>query len=658
MNGSSGSTGSRKNSRQKLFRIQDVKMWDMLRKKLSLSSSESITVPQGLSADKRSLFLCKSPHVCHRLIFLRELVDSCFQMDAQVALTLIPTMITRLAMDSEDDVRESLMLTLSPVAGFVLQADYEVGMNVVSLDLIDTALKVFKSDISPGVRRAAARALVDLSCHLNIVKCGPLVLIPVLGELSSDSADQRALVLDFFGYSATAMGPELVEGCMIAHLRARAEDDAARVRSAAVVALAKISATISAESTRTRVLPIFVFLCGDSDISVRLNCVIHFHEILQVVGGSESLSAIYEAFLNDSSPTVRQSAEFFIGYQLVLLPSTVQEYESMLDRYVCVCDSEIESHAHFARAFGGILKNNTDSWSSHLMHVLPQLSNSPDCDARRSIAASLPLIAAEFKPENMSHILISIMALLADDDISVSTRAVLSATGLMEFFDPDNQERVKRWIVKQVEDPLTYGISRWKFRECVASQLKYFASRNDLGKNVLRLWSLLVQDSYSCVREAAIACASDIWLSLESDQDRTKLSEGLVACLGFSSKASDRQACIKITSNLYHSKQIPIGSIEKFFVPCLVRLAGDPAVTVRTRWAKEIGEHLRVGSGKLCRNRLLITAAIPLLTDPDREVARLMAHVSLSPLVDLEVIKSLDLIADKSDLSLVDFIFS
>ena len=602
-------------------------MLNLLRQKFAFGEvKQQVVIDETLTYDQKLVDFAKSDIVIQRLVCVREFVEGCFSSGFYISSTILLPLIRILATDSDTQVRSECFDQLSELAGYLLQADYDVGYSLMCDVLIPCALNGLSHDPQAMNRQDAGLALVRLCSHMRSEDKFDRIVSPVISRLFASSEEsQRMLLVELLGLLSCAIGEPLTSNELVPVLVQHSKDASSIVRGAVVMSIGEIS--------NISLLDTFFSLCNDSDPIVRHACLKVFPTLLNSASIDILCPIFIESFLTDIS--VSKLATSQIGHVLAAAP----HFPALVELYVSAVHSPQSDIFKLAEPFPKIVEKVDDLTLFSTVFSCFQTFSNPR--VRLSVTLAIPILYVRHVGWDLFT---PVLALLSDENLAVSTAMHKNILELIEFFSKNQIETVLKWFHKTL-----LLDSKWRRRLLVANVLGPLIDslrvsqdeiffRHVFWKRILPIYIHLVSDK-SCVEVSKSALESTRSVLNSFDPNSVRLGQ-FCTCInqffGFSEESIDRQIYIQIAGNFANSRNISEFFSSKF-IPRSIQLSHDSSVTVRSTWAIEIPPLLRAAGGKWSGNLPLVLAAHAMLTDPDAEVVRLVSRVTFTPMDEMSV---------------------
>jgi hypothetical protein len=599
---------------------------NLLRKKLSFDeSSTPPMIDENMSPRSRFETLVRSESLVQRLVCLKELNETVYDLGMQCTVEMVVPAIVKLISDPDMQTRCHVLDSFTSLVSYLLQEDFDTGFLLVSEVFVPAVIRRLWEEKSATVRYHVVSCVSHLCAHLRSSDLGELILVPLVSRLSMEKDDDtRASLTEALGSISTSLGEQLTSQYIVAELCCLAEDSSPHVRRSVVYSIRALSG-IGSE----RLVPVFVGLCGDTDESVREECAEVYGSVVGWLGGVDS-SRIFHSLLHDSSLTVRSVANRQLGS--VILNSD-ECMELLIDEYIASKDSVHNST--FCGVFEKLILLDSRMENLEKFNIkFSTLIRSPNPIVAKCIIESLTPGVWEYV-QSISPLDGDLILQLFDHEHDSVREAVFRALPvLIQHQSPEQVnaviQRVLAIVTHSETDPVT-TVRNKRFRIAIAETFPDWLTFVPI-EFVAQIWTGILIDSYSVIRDHAIR-STEFVLTAQSPSLRSLLGlcHQLCTSLGSSRLASRRQTFLRIIRRIMNSPNLPDWLIDDVFQEKLSRLSTDPVSVVRTTWAKEIVPHLRVSTGRFGRNTQLVIMAHNLLLDPDLEVVRIVAKVPLSP---------------------------
>lgn len=270
---------------------------------------------------ERARFFANSQLGVQRVVFGKEICSMCYQMPTceSAYQHLIQPFLSKLAWDSDADVRRQILLQFGDLSGFLIQSNPDVGYAFVLASLVPVFPTLLLDPNYKETRQEAADSLLVLSSHLRLQERTDYALRTVLSLSNDQDEEARSLSAYLLNGLAPTLTRELcVEFCAI-QLLALAEDPKAGVRKSVLINLKDVAQCAGEKFCQTRLLDTYRRLCSDTNYTVRRCAAEQLPLMVEWTHQFEECISIAMKLHDDTNKMVHLSLCQHCGYILVAL---------------------------------------------------------------------------------------------------------------------------------------------------------------------------------------------------------------------------------------------------------------------------------------------------------------------------------------------------
>ncbi|KAM3131474.1 hypothetical protein pb186bvf_016404 [Paramecium bursaria] len=558
----------------------------MLPEAMTKQIDDGVFIEESSAKKLEKLLSLKECSYKERLAYVKHLSEL-IQEIGEDAITNLNLIIQSILEDA-DEVKKSFIAQMKQLQE-ILQTPL-----LIKQHIIFPLMELLKST-NVDIKELAGRQLVWVTPILSDVDRGNIILTQVIQMAHDDNnEDNVKTAIKLFGELAYVFGQELSESFIAFEILSKGEDPKQPICKEAVLQIANVSAAVSIDFMKNRLLPFYQRKTEDRSWHTRKACVDVIVKLAEVQQ-KENLEFATQrmiALLDDQNKWVKQGAYKNLGKFIMLFENDPKPNEKLLEYYLKMVDADVreleqdnEIVIDCAQYFPAVLIIYK-KWPL-MQKVFQKLIVHKDKRVRLPLASSMHELAKVLGSETAYNDLLKIVEQFLLDQADEIKYGVIQNIGkFFDYIDYDKRETLIDIVMLIQKDK---NKNNWRIRELIAKQIGHFAqvfNEETVFQTIMPISIKLCYDNVYTVRKQA---AKQIYSLYEKFQDSERLQPLISNIHGFAS--SDlyyiRQSFVYMCRNL-----LKYDSFNIHFLEFLVKLGQDDIKNVRICVAKVLRKYL------------------------------------------------------------------
>jgi serine/threonine-protein phosphatase 4 regulatory subunit 1 len=501
--------------------------------------------------------------------------------------------------------------------------------------MINILSELFADKRNPRVIDLCSECLVEITKFIKDEDKGFHILTIVIVMAHDDSDEEaRVLATRLFNSLATIIGRELCELYVVPQIASFADDPHSKVRKAVAGNFLNMCISVSENSFKTKLLPVYQKLSKDSLWMVRKAAAEILPKITELCDShtiSTTLLDIFKSFTGDNQKYVRIAAIEVLG-QFINLLKKEDLNDSILDFYIKIVDeyytnkdvNESDIIYHCAYNFPAVLFiYGKEKWPE-LRNLYKKMATDREYRVKRSIASSIGEIANIIGPQLTESDIIPILEklYLEEGDIQI---LILKNIPMLLKNVPDEKRINYLDKLQRVTNPREKWRTRSDYSRIVSNYSSVFDEETTYNQ-ILPIAMQFCLDDVAQVRFKASKYISRIILHLLSKGSHVETTLKLIEAFAFSINYHYRQLFVRMCTNIFEDREI----CEKYIINYLIKLCNDKVVNVRISLSKVLSKIFKKNElNWVWQNEDLVKIAYKLKLDANKNVNILWTDIAV-----------------------------